>query len=232
MIFSVDDGIFSLFPSLKIGVLVCEIDNTKYGEDKLEEALEDVRVLFSFERPQDHPNIKVWREAFGKIGIPASKYQNSVESLLKRALKKGPFPRINPLVDLYNTISLRRLVPIGGHALDLIDGNISLCFANGTESFIPMDLGGQELADQGEVVYKDNREVLTRRWVWRQSNKSKVLNETTRVFVPIDIMEGLPGWLCQTVMKDMEESILRNGYGKITHKDILTCDKLKTEFKY
>ena len=93
MIFSIDEGIFNLFPSLKIGVLVGEIDNTKYGEDRLEEALDDVKVHFSFERPQDHPNIKVWREAFKKLGVPTSKYQSSIESLLKRALKGRTFSK-------------------------------------------------------------------------------------------------------------------------------------------
>ncbi len=232
MIFFIDEGIFKVFPSLKIGVLVGEIDNTKYGEDRLEKALEDVKVHFSFERPQDHPNIKVWREAFKKLGVSASKYQSSIESLLKRALKGGPFPRINPLVDLYNAISLRRLVPIGGHALDPIEGNIYLCFAEGKEIFVPMDLGEQETVDKGEVIYRDDRDVLTRRWVWRQSNKDKVLNETNYVFIPIDVMEGLPDWLCESTMKDMEENIIKNGYGKIIHRDILTKDKLQTEFKY
>jgi DNA/RNA-binding domain of Phe-tRNA-synthetase-like protein len=232
MIFSIDEGIFSLFPSLKIGVLVGKIDNTKYGEDRLEEVLDDVKIHFSFERPQDHPNIKAWREAFKKLGVPTSKYQSSIESLLKRALKGGPFPRINPLVDLYNAVSLRRLVPIGGHALDPIDGNISLCFAEGKETFIPMDLGEQEIVEKGEVIYRDDKEVLTRRWVWRQSNKDKVLNETTYVFIPVDVMEGLPDWLCQSVINDMEESIIKNGYGKIIHKDILTKEKLQTEFSF
>lgn len=232
MIFSIDEGIFKLFPSLKIGVLVGEIDNTKYGDDRLEEVIDDVKVHFSFERPQDHPNIKAWREAFKKLGVSTAKYQSSIESLLKRALKGGPFPRINPLVDLYNVISLRRLVPIGGHALEPIEGDISLCFAEGKETFIPMDLGEQEVVEKGEVVYKDGREVLTRRWVWRQSNKDKVLNETTRIFIPIDIMEGLPEWLCESAMKDMQESIVMNRYGKIIHRDILTKENLRTEFKF
>jgi DNA/RNA-binding domain of Phe-tRNA-synthetase-like protein len=95
-----------------------------------------------------------------------------------------------------------------------------------------MDLGEQEIVEKGEVIYRDDKEVLTRRWVWRQSNKDKVLNETTRVFIPIDVMAGLPDWLCQAVIKDMEESIIKNGYGKIIHKDILTKEKLQTEFTF
>jgi DNA/RNA-binding domain of Phe-tRNA-synthetase-like protein len=127
---------------------------------------------------------------------------------------------------------LRRLVPIGGHALEPIDGNIRLCFSQGGETFVPMDLGEQEIVENGEVIYADDTAVLTRRWVWRQSNKDKVLNETNRVFIPIDVMEGLPDWLCESVMKDVEEGIVKNGYGKIIHKDIITKDKLQTEFSF
>lgn len=232
MIFSVSEDLFNLFPSLKIGVIVGEIDNTKYGDDRLEEILEDVKVHFSLERPQDHQQVKVWREAFKKLGISATKYQSSIESLLRRALKGGPFPRINPLVDLYNAISLRHLVPIGGHALEPIDGNIRLCFAQGGETFVPMDLGEQEIVENGEVIYADDTAVLTRRWVWRQSNKDKVLNETNRIFIPIDVMEGLPDRLCENVIKDIEEGIVKNGYGKIIHKDIITKDRFQTEFSF
>ncbi len=232
MIFSIDDGIFKLFPTLKIGVLVCEINNTRYGNDQLEEALEDVRVLFSFERPEDHPNIKAWREAFNKMGIATSAYQNSIEFRVRQALKGGPFPRINPIVDLSNAISLKRLVPIGSHALDFIDGNISLTFAKGYELFVPMDHGEQEQVDEGEIVYKDNRDVLTRRWVWRQSNKDKVLDETAHAFISIDVLGDLPEWLCRSTMNDLENGILKNSYGSIIHKDIVTRDNAKTEFKY
>jgi hypothetical protein len=30
----------------------------------------------------------------------------------------------------------------------------------------------------------------------------------------------------------MEESIIKNGYGKIIHRDILTKEKLQTEFAF
>jgi len=229
MFFSVDERLFNLFPGLKIGILVCEIENTRYGEDELQVVLDDLRSHFQYEKPQDHPHIKVWREAFNKLGISASKYYSSIESLLRRALKGGPFPRINPVVDLYNTVSLKHLVPMGGHAVSPLEGNIALCFANGGEPFIPMDSDDSETVDANEVVYKDAREVLTRRWVWRQCNKDKVTVKTGSVFIPIDIMEGLPEGLCECVMAEMEEGLLKNRYGRVTFKDILTRGKNSVE---
>jgi DNA/RNA-binding domain of Phe-tRNA-synthetase-like protein len=231
MRFSVDEKLFTLFPGLKIGALVCEIDNTKYGEDRLEAILEEIRNGFSSDKPQDHSHIKVWREAFRKLGIPAAKYYSSIESLLRRVLKGGPFPRINPIVDLYNAMSLKYLVPIGGHDIGPLDGDIALAFATGNEPFTPMDTGEQEFVDEGEVVYKDEKEVLTRRWVWRQSNKDKTTAATKLIFIPVDVMEGLEDLLCERVMADIEETLLRNGNGRAIHKAILTKERAQTQFQ-
>jgi DNA/RNA-binding domain of Phe-tRNA-synthetase-like protein len=230
MIFSVDDKLFGLFPELRIGVLVCEIENSRYGEDKLEAVLDEMRAGFPSEKPQDHPHIRVWREAFTKLGVSASKYYSSIESLVRRALKGGPFPRINPVVDLYNAISLKYLVPMGGHAIPPLEGDISLCFAQGGEPFAPMDGGELERVGRGEVVYKDEQEVLTRRWVWRQCDKDKVAGETPSIFIPIDIMDGLEAGLCEKVMDEMELGLSQNRYGRVIHRDIITKEKLSTEF--
>lgn len=230
MHFSVEDRLFQLFPLLKIGVLVCRIENTSYGEDRLEPVLANLRSDFSFEKPQDHPNVLVWREAFKKLGISASKYYSSIEALLRRALKGGPFPRINPVVDLYNSISLKYLVPMGGHAIEPIEGNICLGFAEGDEPFFPMEGGEQEFPDKGEVVYKDEKEILTRRWVWRQCSKDRVTADTKTVFIPIDIMEGLPQNIYELISDGIERCLLSDNIGTIIHKDILTSSKRLTEF--
>jgi len=230
MIFSIDERLFEFFPDLLIGVLVCRADNTKYGEDILEPALARLRAGFGFEKPQDHPNVRVWRQAFNKLGISAAKYQSSIESLVRRALKGGVFPRVNPLVDLYNAVSLEFLVPMGGHDISPLDGNIFLGFADGSEPFTPMEGGEEELAEKGEVVYKDDRSVLTRRWVWRQSSKDKVTADTKSVFMPIDVMEGLSPTLTEEVMEGVTAYLRDNGNGEVLYRDILSREKRSAEF--
>lgn len=230
MIFTIDERLFEVFPGLRIGVLVCRVDNTRYGEDLLEAALARIRTGFGYDKPQDHPNVKAWRQAFNKLGIPAAKYQSSVESLVRRALKGGVFPRVNPLVDLYNAISLEFLVPMGGHDLTPLDGNIFLGFADGNEPFTPMEGGEDEMVEKGEVVYKDDRSVLTRRWVWRQSEKDKVTAKTASVFMPVDVMEGLPPTLAEQVMQRAGDYLRENGSGEVVYRDILTRQKRSAEF--
>jgi len=231
MKFAIDERLFDLFPGLSVGTLVCRIDNTKYGDDLLDPILERLRTNFPYEKAQDHPHIKAWRQAFTKVGISASKYPSSIESLLRRALKGGPFPRVNPIVDLYNAFSLDYLVPVGGHDLAPLERNIFLGFADGGEPFTPMEGGDQERAEKGEVVYKDEKDVLTRRWVWRQSNKDKVTPHTKYVFMPIDIMEGVDVALCHEIMEKIDARLARDAMGSIIHKDVVSASHPSTEFQ-
>jgi len=230
MMFTIDKRLLDLFPGLAVGTLICQVDNTRYGEDLLWPVLEQVRTGFSYDKPQDHPRIKIWRQAFAKVGISASKYQTSIESLLRRALKGGPFPKVNPVVDLYNAFSLEYLVPVGGHDPVPLEGNIFLGFAEGGEPFMPMDGGEQEFAEKNEVVYRDDKEVLTRRWVWRQSNKDRVTAQTKYLFMPIDIMEGVDLVLCDEIMERIESRLSQDGLGTVIHKDIVTARHPSTTF--
>jgi len=232
MIFSIDRALFDLFPELKIGVLVCRVDNTRYGEDILEPALERLRGGFGFEKAQDHPHVQAWRQAFAALGMSPSKYQSSVESLVRRALKGAVFPRVNPLVDLYNAVSLEFLVPIGGHDLAPLEGDIVLGFAEGIEPFTPLEGGEEETVEKGEVTYRDRRSVLTRRWVWRQSSKDKVTTETTSVFMPIDVLAGLPPDLPEAVMERVGRYFREGGTGEIVESDVLTSRKTSMGFAF
>ena len=192
MFFSIQKELFDMLPDLTIGMVVArDVDNTHPSKeiDELHtQAVEEVKRNFVGDKAQDHPRIKPWRAAFSKLGISGSKFPSSIESMARRILKGDPFPKINPLVDLYNSVSLRFLVPMGGHDLNTIEGNIHLQFAEGWEPFTPMGGGETATVPKGELVYRDDREVLTRNWVWRQCEKDKATEKTRNIFIPIDVL--------------------------------------------
>ena len=192
MIFSVQKELFDILPDLTIGVVVVkEVDNSRASkeiDDLLTQTVEEMKKNFIGDKAQEHPRIKPWRTAFTKLGISGSKFPSSIESMARRVLKGDPFPKINPLVDLYNSVSLKFLVPMGGHDLDTIDGNIHLRFAEGWEPFTPLGSGETVVVPKGELVYRDDREVLTRNWVWRQCDKDKASEKTKNIFIPIDVL--------------------------------------------
>src|SRR3972149_508982 len=192
MRFSIQRELFDLLPDLTIGMVVAKgVDNTRLSEEidhLLTQVTEEMKKSFAADKAQDHPRIKPWRTAFSKLSISGSKFPSSIESMVRRILKGDPFPRINPLVDLYNSVSLRYLVPMGGHDLNTIQGNIHLRFAEGWEPFTPMGGGETMVVPKGELVYRDDREVLTRNWVWRQCEKDKATEKTKNIFIPVDVL--------------------------------------------
>src|SRR4030042_6039687 len=189
---SIQKELFDLLPDLTIGVGVATgVDNTHlFGEIDalLSQTIEEMKRNFVTEKAQDHPRIKPWRNAFSKLGISGSKFPSSIESMARRILKGDPFPKINPLVDLYNSVSLRFLVPMGGHDLNTLVGNIHLRFTEGWEPFPPMGGGETIIVPKGELVYRDDRDVLTRNWVWRQCEKDKATEKTEKIFLPLDVV--------------------------------------------
>src|ERR1700741_1920886 len=52
------------------------------------------------------PEIQAWRRAFAQMGLKPTQYRCASESLLRRFRKEGSLPRLHPLVDLCNAVSL------------------------------------------------------------------------------------------------------------------------------
>jgi DNA/RNA-binding domain of Phe-tRNA-synthetase-like protein len=235
MYFSVQKELFDLLPDLTIGVVVASgLDNTRPSSEidqLLREAVEGLPKNFVGDKAQDHPRIKPWRAAFTKLAISGSKFPSSVESMSRRILKGDPFPKINPLVDLYNSVSLKYLVPMGGHDLDTLRGNIHLRFAEGWEPFTPMGGGEKAVVPKGELVYRDDREVLTRNWVWRQCDKDKATEQTRNIFIPVDVLGEVGSQRADEIINELSEKIPKFFGGSI-FSTILNRENISVEFSF
>ena len=211
MRFSVQKELFDRLPDLTIGMVIATgIDNThptKEIDALLSQTIEAVKKNFVVDKAQDHPRIRPWRNAFSKVGISGSKFPSSIESMARRVLKGDPFPRINALVDLYNSVSLKYFVPMGGHDLEILEGNIHLCFAEGWEPFTPMGGGETVVVPKGELVYRDDREVLTRNWVWRQCEKDKATEKTGNIFIPIDVLGEVGRERAEEIIQELQRLV-------------------------
>jgi DNA/RNA-binding domain of Phe-tRNA-synthetase-like protein len=144
------------------------------------------------ERATDHPHIAAWRAAFSAFGAKPSRYPSSAEALIARVLKGEPLPRINALVDLYNAVSVRYVVPLGGEDADRLEGPLRLTITVGGEPFDPRGDGVDvERVGGGEVVWRDDRGVTCRRWNWRQGRRTQLTAESTGAFFVFDRLDGL-----------------------------------------
>jgi lysyl-tRNA synthetase class 2 len=133
-----------------------------------------------------NPKIAPWRAAYSSFGAKPKKYKCSVEALMRRAIKGEELPHISKLVDVYNALSLKHILPMGGDDIDNIDGNVMLKIADGTEKFVPLLSKEVENPHAGEVVYEDDKDILCRRWNWRECDKSKMTEETKNVILYVE----------------------------------------------
>jgi DNA/RNA-binding domain of Phe-tRNA-synthetase-like protein len=130
--------------------------------------------------------------AYRAFGAKPTEYPRSIEALVKRVRRGDDVPYINTLAAIGNSVSLRYLVPIGGHAIDVMspDGELRLGFSTGAEEFTPFGHSSIEHPDPGEIIFTYNTAtVLCRRWTWRQGEFSKLQRTTTEVVINVD---GLP----------------------------------------
>ncbi|NMC11247.1 MAG: hypothetical protein GYA34_00005 [Chloroflexi bacterium] len=184
--------IFDKYPGYSRGiVLAFDVKNDSSPEkltQLLREAEASLRKKVVLESIAEHPRIKCWREAYKAFGAKPSEFRSSIEAMARRALRGDQLPSINPLVDIGNIISLQHLVPTGGHAIDKLEKNIELRIASGCETFEPFGTNETEHPLPGEVIFAEGDIVLTRRWTWRQANRTLTLPETTAIEFNIDAL--------------------------------------------
>jgi DNA/RNA-binding domain of Phe-tRNA-synthetase-like protein len=126
-----------------------------------------------------------------EAGISGRKFPSSIESLLRRAYKGGDPPHFNPLVDFYNAVSLRHVVPAGGFDLEEIDETLELRLTRAGDAFHPLDGSAAESVGEGEVAYASGAEILTRHFVYKQSRKALLTVSTTSLFLVGEVGGGV-----------------------------------------
>lgn len=191
--FIVEDDFWNLFSNARIGTVVCHgIDNSIKDKDKYKDMIynSEKEALKHLKNEEFSSNevIKVWREAFQKFKTKKGA-RSSIEALLKRVHNGNHLGTINPLVDIYNSISLRYGLPCGGEDIDTFVGDIRLTKAVGNENFITLGTGENASPYEGEIVYKDNEGAICRCWNWRESVRTMLTEDTKNAFLCIELID-------------------------------------------
>ncbi len=163
--------IFTLRPDYRALLMIVEGippgPSTATTSAMLQEAENHIKTLTTQTPIPSLPHITSWRETYKSFGAKPNKTRNSLEALTRRA--ETGLPRVNRLTDIYNAISVKHQIPIGGEDLDKYVGAPFLVRASGTESFQTFS-GGEPLVEcavKGEPVWCDEAGVTCRRWNWR-----------------------------------------------------------------
>ncbi len=216
--FIIEDDFWELFPNAKIGIITYNgIDNTIKDENQYKDMISqgEKEALNHLPNEEFSSNevIKVWRDAFKKFKTKKGA-RSSIEALLKRVSTGKGLGTINPLVDIYNSISLKYAMPCGGEDMDKFIGDIRLTKATGDESFITLGSDKSEPPYEGEIVYKDDEGAICRCWNWRESVRTMLTEDTKNAFLCIELVDENREKDFENALKELSQLVEKNLGGK------------------
>jgi len=180
----ISDEIRAKFPDVRVGIVIAEnVINSEYKDglkDYSSKIFKEFAQKFTSEKGlSEVKNIVAWQNIYRSFGVNPKKKCPTAEALLSRVIKTGFVPCINPAVDSYLIAETLHNLPIGGYDLNKIDGDITLRFSPGGESFLGIGSHDAENTAPGEVVYSDDSRILTRRWNYRDCDYARIDTATT-----------------------------------------------------
>ncbi|MEU1436475.1 phenylalanine--tRNA ligase beta subunit-related protein [Streptomyces sp. NPDC005786] len=168
---------------------------------------------------ENAPRIEAWHTAYRSFGTNPRRIRPSVDALGRRMAKKGALPRINPAVDSYNAVSIRRGLPAGAFDLDHVTGDVDIRYADGSETFTP--LGEPDTVENpkpGEIIYTDTTDVLSRHWNHRDAHRTRVTEDSTHVaFVLETLHASRDGQLLKIAAGELQELLAPNAEQTTVH---------------
>lgn len=178
--------VWEMFPDFFIASIVMREGN---NETPYEPALEEYQGKPEQSVIEEH--LQAWAEAYRTLGEKHKKTPSSAYALIKRFEKTGEMPVINPVVDLYNRISVEFGIPAGGEDIDRYAGLPCLKVSDGSEPFETSKSGElvTEHPRDGEIIWRDDVGVTCRRWNWRQGPRTRIDEETKNFWF---VLEALP----------------------------------------
>lgn len=189
----IDAEIFVLRPDFR-AVSIHASGMRNMAKDELASAWLEQACASPCAEPWADAHRESWREAYRAFGAKPQRTPCSAEALLKRCLRDGSVPGVNAVVDLYNAISLRHAIPIGGEDAGTYVGSPLLTRAIGDEAFDTVEAGAPkvEYPEKGEVIWRDDHGVTCRRWNWRQGVRTRIEEHTTEMWFVLEALDPMP----------------------------------------
>ncbi|MCR9003290.1 B3/4 domain-containing protein [Rahnella perminowiae] len=183
--------IASGFRVLSVSAQAAPITNPAIAEAALQSAC---RFIVENDFPWADEHLNAWTEVFKAFGAKPKRTACSADALRKRVLKDGTMPAIDPVVDLYNAVSIQYAIPVGGENISAYSGHPRLTFADGSEPFDTMKAGEPviEFPDAGEVIWRDDTGVTCRRWNWRQGIRTRLDSEAQNMWFILESLPAMP----------------------------------------
>lgn len=224
MQFSHSSALWHAFPELVAGVVHAQgLHDRADVSAALARHTAHARAQLDGRAESDLPAIQAWRRAFQRMGLKPTQYRCASEALLRRLRKEGDLPRLHPLVDLCNAISVAFAIPVAALDLAQVSGNLQVRHATGHEDYLSFG-GEHEHPDANEVTFADDAgRSHARRWTNRQSALSAIQPSSARVLIVAEALHHSAAQDVRELVATLERE-LQVAWGVPTRSAILSRD--------
>ncbi|EMA2159101.1 B3/4 domain-containing protein [Enterobacter hormaechei] len=184
-------GIAHVFRALSILVEAAPITQPEVAPAALAQACQQ---MLNDDVPWAENHLAAWDEVFKAFGAKPKRTPCSASALRKRVKRDGSLPPLDPVVDIYNAISIRYAIPVGGENLAAYSGAPRLTLADGSEPFDTFKEGEPvvENPEPGEVIWRDDLGVTCRRWNWRQGVRTRLDSQAQSMWFILESLPSMP----------------------------------------
>jgi tyrosyl-tRNA synthetase len=182
--------IFQKFPTYREGILIVENFIQESNSDASYQFLDTVTSSVRLEKEIENTLLNdIWKKTFQAQIDNSGKILPSHVALLSRILETNDLPNINTLTNVINSVQLQKRIPIGAHDLDCMEGDIEVGENYKALQFLPRAQSSSEAVETNEIVHADSKNVLTRKFCYRQGRKDLCSQETNRVVIFLNSLE-------------------------------------------
>ncbi|EKS7194162.1 B3/4 domain-containing protein [Enterobacter ludwigii] len=213
-------GIASGFRALSILVEAAPITQPDVASAALAQACQQV---LTDDVAWAEAHLSAWDDVFRAFGAKPKRTPCSASALRKRVLKEGALPPLDPVVDIYNAISIRYAIPVGGENLAAYAGAPRLTLAEGNEPFDTLKEGQPviEYPDAGEVIWRDDIGVTCRRWNWRQGVRTRLDSQAQHMWFILESLPSMPLSALQEAGDELVSNLQRLMPGSTAHLQLI-----------
>lgn len=203
---SIDSRLADIAPSFRALSILVEAAPITQPEVAPAALAQACQQMLNDDVPWADTHLSDWDEVFKAFGAKPKRTPCSAAALRKRVLKDGSLPSLDPVVDIYNAVSIRYAIPVGGENLAAYSGAPRLTLADGSEPFDTFKEGQPvvEYPDAGEVIWRDDLGVTCRRWNWRQGVRTRLDSRAQSMWF---ILESLPSMPLEALEEAGEELV-------------------------
>ncbi|MDM8331135.1 phenylalanine--tRNA ligase beta subunit-related protein [Limosilactobacillus pontis] len=209
----VDQSFWELFPDAQVNILYANgIDN--HDTDKnlaerremLANATKEAGKFLTNETFRMNSVVDQWRKAYQQFKKKKGS-RASIEALLKRVNQGRTFDPIDPMVDIYNSISMTYGVPVGMEDRDKIKGAMHLGQVDGGQAFRPVGADEDEPTLPGEVCYYDDEGAVCRCLNWRDAQRTMLTADSQNVVAVIESVNAAQAARADEAMEELRKLI-------------------------